>query len=517
MTNELKNKNLKNTWERFASIADNAVYVLFFILMLCSLCILLYSNTVYSFKVYLNYSNILLLVYGILTSVIVLLIVSFTKDFKVNINKLTLVLFLLISYISFNIAFQFKWDNYFIIRNAQLIVGGAESKDLSSDYFSMYPNNFFLLMIFTLILKIHNVIGIFTMNGNYMPVILFQCALMSMAARTLYLIIYDMCKKHNIALFGFLLYSFSIVLSGMSVITYSDQVALIFPLLVLRLFQLMDNKKHILLKVIGIIVCSYTSMIIKPPTVIPLIAILMYAAVHSINKINKNIIKYIVCISICIAILITGHSFVKDKFIAYSGLEIEKNGGMSPWHFVMMGLNKDTQGLFSGDDVQFSKESIKNHSNGAVQKEVAISRFQELINSGEFLSHLERKILNSLGDGSYYWHQVTTFKKGEFEDLNYHVTPFLKTIYLREGKIDKIAFQQSIWLTMLFISLFSIFLKKNKEQTVMILSLIGFVLFMLIFEAGPRTLMNFISYYIILSMMVLSNLSDIIMKKLNKK
>lgn len=516
MTTELKNKNSKNAWEKFASIADNAVYVLFFMLMLCSLCILLFSNTVYSFKVYLNYSNILLLVYGILTSVIVLLIVSFTKDFKVNINKLTLVLFLLISYISFNIAFQFTWDNYYVIDNAKLIAAGAESKYLSSEYFSIYPNNFFLLMIFSFIAKMHNVFGIFTMNGNYMPVILFQCALMSMAARTLYLIIYDMCKKHNIALFGFLLYSFSIVLSGMSVITYSDQVALIFPLLVLRLFQLLDNKKHTVIKVIGIIVCSYIALLIKPPTVIPLIAILLYAAVHSINKINKNIIKYIACVAICIVILISGHSMLKNRFIAYSGLEIEKNGGMSPWHFVMMGLNKDTQGLFSWDDVQFSKESIKNHNNGVAQKEVAISRFQDLINTGEFFGHLERKILNSLGDGSFYWYQVTTFKKGEFEDLNYHAAPFLKNIYLREGKVDKIAFQQSIWITMLFISLFSIFLKKNKEQIVMILSLIGFVLFMLIFEAGPRTLMNFMSYYIILSMMVLSNLSDRIMRRFNK-
>ena len=519
MANDLvkKDYNSKNVWEKFASIADNIIYVLFFMLMLCSLCILLFSNAVYSFKVYLNYSNILLLTYGILTSIIVLLIISFTKDFKVNINKLTLVLFLLISYISFNIAFQFKWDNYFVIRNAQLIAGGAESKDLSSYYFSMYPNNFFLLMIFTLILKIHNVIGIFNMNGNYMPVILFQCALMSMAARTLYLIIYDMCKKHNIALFGFLLYSFSIVLSGMSVITYSDQVALIFPLLVLRLFQLLDNKKHTMLKVIGIIVCSYIALIIKPPTVIPLIAILLYAAVHSINKINKNIIKYIACVAICIAILITGHGMVKDRFIAYSGLDIKKGGGMSPWHFVMMGLNKDTQGLYSEEDVNFSLEAISDNKNGSAQKAVAISRANELIDSGEFLRHLERKILNSLGDGSFYWYQVTSFKRGEFEDLNYHVTPFLKDIYLREGKIDKIAFQQSIWLTMLFISLFSIFLKKNKEQTVMILSLIGFVLFMLIFEAGPRTLMNFMSYYIILAMMVLSNLSDRIKRRFNKQ
>lgn len=208
---------------------------------------------------------------------------------------------------------------------------------------------------------------------------------------------------------------------------------------------------------------------------------------------------------------------LKDGFIAYSGLEIEKGGGMSPWHFVMMGLNKDTQGLYSKEDVKFSLEAIANNKNGLAQKAVAISRANELIESGEFFGHLERKILNSLGDGSFYWYQVTTFKKGEFEDLNYHAAPFLKNIYLREGKVDKIAFQQSIWLTMLFISLFSIFLKKNKEQTVIILSLIGFVLFMLIFEAGPRTLMNFMSYYIILAMMVLSNLSDIIIKKLNKQ
>lgn len=510
---QLMNNRIDKAKGHYINILDNIIYVIYFAIMLCIFCILIAPNSVdHIFRQNFYFSNFVLFLIGTIIACIALLIIVKTDDVKININKLTFAVFICLAYLSFNIAFEFDWDNFIVISNAQRIVRG-DIDNLTGYYFSTYPNNFFILMIFTLILKIHNAIGIFTMNGNYMPVILFQCLLMSLAARTLYMIIYDMCKKRIVALIGLIVYIFSVTFSGWSVVTYSDQVGLLFPLLILRTLQLIDNKKHIFLKLLAIVLMSYISYLIKPTFVIPLIAIALYFLVHNIRDIKLQTLKYFARLALCLVIVIASYGFAKSKFIESSGLEIVDGVAISPWHFVMMGLNEETQGISSGPDFRFTLNTLKDGTNGPAQKGIALNRFHDYIKSGTLLKHYHKKALNNFDDGSFYWYQISTFLKGHFDDLNYYVAPFLKSIYLGKYSDLKKTFQQMIWITVLFVSLFAVFIKKNKEQTVMVLSLIGYVMFMMIFEAGPRPLMVYISYFIILAMTVLNRIDDLIKKK----
>lgn len=511
-TNKVELNPKLNRNKSLSKVFDRVIQGMFFLFIALILSVLLFSNENHIMRQNFILPNYLLLIIGLgFTGILLFLNSKIKINIDVNINKLTFILFLLVSYISFNIAAEFNWDNYTVLHNAQLIAGGAESKYLDSEYFSIYHNNMLLLMIYTLIFKLHKIFGIFVNYNNYMPIILVQCALMSMSAKVLYNIVFDLTKSQKASLLSFLIFSLSVVLSGWSVVTYSDQIGMIFTLLILRQYQLISQSKHSIINILLIVLFSFIAFKLKPTLLIPTIAIIIYEIIHGALKFNLKTLKIILSCLLLIVILFGGYSLVKARFITYSGMEIDDSKAFSAWHYIMMGLNKETEGTFSKPDCDFSKSLAKEIRSSGQKSEIK-SRLSDLNILG-MINHIEKKALNSFNDGSFFWNQKAYFIKNEFELPNNHVAPFLQSIYYNKYSEYKITFNHLIWVATLFLSIFSVFFRKNNIVSTILISIIGYIMFVMIFEAGPRYLINFISYFIILTALVLQNVQH----KINAK
>lgn len=499
------------------SIFDNFIYGMFFVIILSIVTINLFANINYYMQRVFCFNNKILLLFGLFFCLVFLILSLRLHCNKVNINILTIILFLSIAYLSFNISYEVNWDNYTLIRNAKLIAGGAEDFSLDRAYFSKFPNNYFILMIFTVIFKLHNIAGIFTQNDHYMPIILIQCLIMSLSARLLYNIVIDIVKKPLIALMAFLVYSVFVVFSGWSVVTYTDQFSLIVPLLVLRCYQLLQNKKHPYLMIYLIICISFFGMHIKPTVIIATIAIVLYELFHCKIKLNIQLLKIVLSSVLLIATLYTSYHFLANEFSKYSKLYINKDLSFTYKHYIMMGLNEETEGTFSEQDVANTIKFTASKSQDFEQSKIIKNRIKNLISTGKIWSHIVKKSLNNFNDGSFFWNNYVGFVKNHFPDLNYHLAPLLKNWYFGNHSIYHITIHQTIWLVLLFTSLFIVFIKKSKEISVMIISLIGFIIFVMLFEASPRQAINFASYFVILYFILLDRLSTKLKKVLKIK
>ena len=63
-----------------------------------------------------------------------------------------------------------------------------------------------------------------------------------------------------------------------------------------------------------------------------------------------------------------------------------------------------------------------------------------------------------------------------------------------------------IWISVLFRSLGMIFVKKSKENSVIVTTLVGIILFNFIFEARARYLILYVPFFIIASMISIQQL-----------
>lgn len=88
-------------------------------------------------------------------------------------------------------------------------------------------------------------------------------------------------------------------------------------------------------------------------------------------------------------------------------------------------------------------------------------------------------------------------------------------MYYNNGEYYKYfeSYLQSIWLLILFISIFSIFKIRNHELLVIHLTIIGITLFLLLFEARARYLFLYSPYYLLLFVIGTAN----IYKKIDSK
>ena len=143
-------------------------------------------------------------------------------------------------YCCYNFYFETGWDVHVIIKNAQLVAEGI-TEDLSNSYFSSYPNNVFLMWLFSTILKLNNAVGILDTQNGLMFIITIQCLLSSITGYLIFKIINDFTDLERLAWASWFLYFILLGTSPWLAITYSDSMILMVPVLIFRLYQLLRN------------------------------------------------------------------------------------------------------------------------------------------------------------------------------------------------------------------------------------------------------------------------------------
>ena len=501
------------------------------------LLVLAAGNADFSCKVTFQVPNAVLMLVGVTAIVLFLVLcgtVSSKKWAAAAVSKLDravpwicTALFLTEVYISICIFFNPGWDPGSIWRRAQQRILG----DSWGDYFSKYPNNLLLLLGETLLLRVNQHAGIFP--GAYAPMacIVVNCAVISATCFFTYRLL-CLLTRRRYALVGL---GLCIVLAGLSpwmCVFYSDTLSMIFPVLVIYMYikpiRLYENAYG---KRLGTMrqsnVCARAAAVLigcigyflKPQCIIPVIAIACVEFVYFLKEKNvpqpkpRRALRILLLALLAAAAMVTLSKVLVWQYeSADVRLEREESFGIA--HFLMMGLNTDTDGSFSGEDADFSASFQTSAERSRADLERASDRLKQM-GFGGYMRHLYRKMLMTFHDGTFGWWVEGTFYTPAVESPNMTISPALKSLYYRGGthhELYKLAVQLA-WMTVLFLvggyGLLSARKPGKFETDVLKLSIIGITLFLMLFESRARYLFMYIPCFCILAALGLAELAEI--------
>ncbi len=417
-----------------------------------------------------------------------------------NIKSCTGTLFVIQSYIWYNIYFvSQEWDAWIVINNSKKLSEKGILDNWANWYFSVNPNNRFLLLLYSWLFKFNKLFGVFDTDNGLMMMILIQAGLSALCGLLLYYIILDLTESKICARIGYFIYVVLIGFSGWNVVIYSDMTALFFPSLIFRIYQKEKNYKRWIL----ISVLTYWGYKIKPTVAIVFISIIIVELIGN-DKLRFNLksffkfskYKYLIVIIACFIVSIC----VYNRLINTSGLMIDEELNTGVSHYIMMGLNSETDGRWYRDDKLMSYAIEEKAKRTKAETEVVFKRIKEFGPLGLML-HIMKKTKVNYNDGSFAWGQEGGFFDLIYDDKNELMAPFLKSIFYTFGENYKYLFvvEHTTWLTVLFFAIGAgIFSNKNsKDQMILIISVIGIFLFTLLFEARARYLLLYVPFYII--------------------
>ena len=416
-------------------------------------------------------------------------------------------LFVIQTYIAYNIYFFTDWDCAIVTQNAANIANGLP---IDSNYYSLYPNNLFITYFYALILSF---------NHDLFSLVLVQCFFSAIVAYLVYSVVFELVKNKLTALFAFLFYCGYIGMSPWFSIPYSDATGILFPIAILRLWQLANAnesviKKGLLYASIGIL--SFLGYHIKPQIIIVVIAIIIFQLIKLFfvnlkqRKWRENIIKLG---ALSLAFLLSAaayHVFLSSQKDLV--LDPEREYGVS--HFFMMGLNEERHGVWYEEDVAYSGSFATAEERTKGNFEKAFQRIKDYGFDG-MVEHLAKKTLVNYGDGSFAWGVEGTFFVKIPDEPNHTVAQWLRSFvyapWVENGAYaqpshydDFLTVSQFSWLITLTLAMasFLFVLKRKKEcesdeMAVILLSLIGLTLFETLFEPRSRYLFTYAPFFII--------------------
>lgn len=477
--------------------------------MLTIILLCIFSNKQgYDCKKYFQYSNYVYLLFGILGIALVFLIAHcFCTLFKSEkvidsmIRAASILFGVIISVFSYHYYFKTGWDVEVLVANAYSIAH-HDFGMLSNEYFSMYPNNILLTYIFSIIIRISNILGA---ENYYFSLIFFQCMIYAYVGYIVYRSVDIMLlnKKYGVFAWGF--YTIFIGMSPWVVVPYSDSVGLFFVATICFLYLKIKSGIYVKRNIFLLTLFSYLGFKIKPQILIIAIAIGIITIVEYLS--NKNGIKewpgkaYSALMGFFCAILLVNGA------VSLSRIQIDHEKTLGVYHFLMMGLNEERNGVYLGSDVDFSASFDTRKERNAANLQIIHERLADY-KLGGILQLAARKMLTVYNDGTFAWNVEGNFFRETYSTGYPPLQIKLKNLYYPEGTYYNIFMnmQQMLWLVTLFLAFLAFLKNKNPVVLVLMLSIIGLTLFELLFEVKARYLLAYTPIFIILASIGLDNI-----------
>lgn len=422
-----------------------------------------------------------------------------TKFNNINFDKvvyfLFFVFFLIQLYVFYHIFFETGWDSgWYIIPNARAILG---SKNINLNYYSWFPNNLMITSFYALILGMNAVIGIFGMGYDLMSIVFINSLLSSFSSLLVYKIAQRFLNK-KYAFIGYIISVILFVLSPWNVICYSDSLAIFIPILIFYIY--LSDKLNMYFKWPLIFLFGYIGYSIKPQSIMIFFAIIVITFIRKISFKNLKKMFVIFLLSLCPVLII---NFGLDKLYKFEGFKLDSEKQIGITHFLMMGANPATDGVFYDKDANYSI-SIKNRSERSKKNiNVYLKRVRKYGLIG-YIKFLSKKNLVNYNDGTFAWGVEGGFYDVLKPEIS-KISNLFRKIFYDNGSlfIYYSSFVQIIWVTTLFIITIGSFysFRKNKlnyNYLILILSIIFLTIFELLFEGRARYLYCNLPIFILL-------------------
>lgn len=422
------------------------------------------------------------------------------------------------------------WDCSLVINNALALINGD---DLFSIYFSRYPNNIGILLLMKYLFAffkifIHNL----TASRAFFIATIFNIVVVDISAVFTFLCAKKILGKKQ-AYLSLIFILPLMIFSPNILIPYTDTITMVFPIMILYLYikqkekSCKDVKKYLLIFLNSIITAF--GITLKPTVAIMPIAIILVEIlnINNIKFTRQDFIKKSKYILIIIAIFVigfggyfSGYSKIKEKNLGkIISKEEYENNSVSFVHFLMMGMqerpndfktegkNQTLYGAYNENDVSgtvaITGSKAKKEHNIKIIKE----RLKDfgVLGYSKFLYNKANWILS---DGTFfygqegYWNSEIFYNKSNIaKKVQKFVDPTTKIYKNITANIMQIS-----WILVTIGLIFSNNRKENKKNIdICKITIIGIILFILLFEGRSRYLINHIPIFILVGTYGLTN------------
>lgn len=394
------------------------------------------------------------------------------------------------------------------------------------DYFSVYPNNFLLFLLYRLV---HSTLGKFLdiwlamdlVNILFVDTALllgFFCARKCFGRRTAYIVL-----ALSVFLFGF---------SPWLIIPYSDTLAMPFPIGVIACWLCFLSAGGRVKKVLFALlsgVLAFVGYLIKPSAVVVLVAVAIIGLVCS-SQWRKAAFRLLFSLLATVVFLLGSagwNVFLQEQ--PWMPLNLEWSA--PPEHFFMMGLfhrfvNYDSSyrfedyGVYNLEDVDFTFSFASLEERKAADLDRAFERIRAFGPAG-YVRFLFGKAQYVTADGVFFWG-----REGGFADFSCEKKNGLQQFFYTNGG----AFQvyryaaQGLWLFVLCLTVAPFFWTRRRPDKpdsfslvpLLRCSILGILFFILLFEGRSRYLILYLPFFSLLAGWALSQLSEFLEKALQK-
>lgn len=441
----------------------------------------------YAYKRQTDLPNIVLLAGAV---VMLLLLYLFIRRFQDRLAAVfgrgytaTGVLLLAELYWTCNAYFKTGWDagDCLLPSAIELSYGLSVS---NSAYFSMCPNNIVLLWIQSRVLKLGWRFSILDGGTGEMSLVVLNCLISVITALLVYRIVEKLTNRHT-ALFIWVVYALYMGLCPWLLISYSDSVALLFPVLVVWLYLGKDRRSWLKWFLIGFF--GTVVYFVKPQGCIVLIAVVLVELLEFFTARGKNWKKLVLRAAVILLGAVTACG-IRLLIVRDTGLEPEKGRDFGVAHFLMMGLNKETNGGYWQEDSLFSYDISDPAERRNADLREAGRRVREY-GFGGMLEHLAKKQLVNFGDGAFAWAEEGSFFTEVYDRRNNYISGMIRSLYYDFEKNMHVmeTYMQFFWVWVLcFMGAAALKKGHSRAENVCMLSVLGLILFQLLFEARAR-------------------------------
>ena len=420
------------------------------------------------------------------------------KQFYIIIALVFAAVYLLQLFISSHIYLKTAWDVKAVRESAENIaIGGADG--VPFEYFSIYPNN--ILITYTLVF-LYRIGNLFFASNPYKAILVFVSFVVCVSVFLMTLCIYRITCSRKLTVCGMIIGILLIALSPWIVIPYTDSIPMVFPVLAVFCYLYVKNPylRYSLMAFVCVLGYYY-----KPTVIIVLIALVIIKLFVLAEKLfrKKLLLKQCACMLLCIVISV-GCAFGVNKAVcSQNKTPLNENRQMTMTHYLMMGLNVETEGVYCLYDLGYSNSFPDVESRQKANISVAKRRLKEMGLKG-YIKLLIIKNMSTYNDGTFGWGKEGTFYFEVPED-NRNITKALRSFYYtNEQGTNYVVFataEQILWLFILICICFCAlpFRTKYGAENLVALSLLGVSIFLLIFECRARYLFVFSPLFVILA------------------
>ncbi len=412
-----------------------------------------------------------------------------------------------------------NWDVQQVTGIAQAMANGESVEDFRG-YFQWTPNNLFLSRIFA---------GVFYITGpllgreiSMFPLLMLQSMGACLTALMLTQTAMHIWHKKRYAITFYVFYTIIVWMSPWWSIPYSDIWGLMVAVALLWASTTLPFKRR-WLKIFIIAVATVIGYYIRPQTIFVPFAVLLVKALRRIRD-RQGFKKTLKPTGIALGGIATGVLLVHIAMIGCP-LHLHTAKGLGPTHYLMLGANYQSIGIYSAKDVEFSRSITNKSQRQKAELKVTLDRYSALGPWGTLLQWGRKNLLN-FSDGTFYWGLEGNFFR-EVPDRNGPVAKVTRSLFHRRDGAGKYyvgwtVAATSLWFGILIISLFAAWpMKKERlkmdDRSLRVIESILFALLMLIAfhtlcEARARYLFCFTPFFVMMAVEGLRRIEQLFLK-----